>query len=407
MAPKMVVAQTTDRGRMHYLVDDQLDFIPEVKAYLDLKALRCAPATIEAYCARLRWFFTFLHHAKLSCHAVRPPDLVEFVLWLCTPAHTPDPLASPPPQPLSAIHINHILSAVHGLYAFLVRRGELASSPVTFVDVPRSRWSREHDLLAHIRRGAHARTVPRMELKLKVPACHPKIIAPSDFAHFLDHIHVGLHPSADPSGFRDRLLCLFLKESGARIGEALGIRLADLCPGEHGVWLRFRPDNVNQARAKAGYGHDRFVSLPPELLGLLDMYLTEVWIAANPSVDYLWLVLKPNATNRAGQATYGTALSVAAAQAMFRHYAQRARLHLTPHMLRHTHATDLVRSFLTAHQPVDWKFVQERLGHASVVTTIQLYIHLTTEDRKHAYAAYQRRKEAADAVAVTREPASG
>ena len=46
-------------------------------------------------------------------------------------------------------------------------------------------------------------------------------------------------------------------------------------------------------------------------------------------------------------------------------------------------------------EPVDWKFVQERLGHASVVTTIETYVHLTNEDRKHAYDRYsEKRKEA-------------
>jgi integrase/recombinase XerD len=41
---------------------------------------------------------------------------------------------------------------------------------------------------------------------------------------------------------------------------------------------------------------------------------------------------------------------------------------------------------------VDWKFVQERLGHASVVTTMQTYTHLTNEDRKWAYELYQERR---------------
>jgi integrase/recombinase XerD len=42
--------------------------------------------------------------------------------------------------------------------------------------------------------------------------------------------------------------------------------------------------------------------------------------------------------------------------------------------------------------PVDWKFVQERLGHASVVTTMQTYAHLTDDDRKLAYDSYLQKK---------------
>ncbi len=65
---------------------------------------------------------------------------------------------------------------------------------------------------------------------------------------------------------------------------------------------------------------------------------------------------------------------------------------LHPHVLRHTHATALVRSYLQEGEAVDWKFIQERLGHASVVTTMQTYTHLTNEDRKWAYDRYQERR---------------
>jgi len=51
--------------------------------------------------------------------------------------------------------------------------------------------------------------------------------------------------------------------------------------------VRFREDNENAARAKAGYGRDRFVHLPPQLLGLLDLYVTEVWIDVSPRTDHL------------------------------------------------------------------------------------------------------------------------
>jgi len=70
---------------------------------------------------------------------------------------------------------------------------------------------------------------------------------------------------------------------------------------------------------------------------------------------------------------------------MFRHSSAKSGVRLHPHMLRHTHATELVRSYLTVGQAVDWKFIQERLGHASVVTTMQIYAHVSDEDRRRAY----------------------
>ncbi len=115
------------------------------------------------------------------------------------------------------------------------------------------------------------------------------------------------------------------------------------------------------------------------------IYLTEVWIEAQPRTDHVWLVLKRDAKDRQGCPTCGTALDADAVGMMFRHYSAKSGVRLHPHMLRHTHATELVRSYLTVGQAVDWKFIQERLGHASVVTTMQIYAHVSDEDRRRAY----------------------
>jgi integrase/recombinase XerD len=99
-------------------------------------------------------------------------------------------------------------------------------------------------------------------------------------------------PSAYPSGFRDRVICLILKEGGFRLGELLGIRMEDLDFGKSGIHVRFRPDKENGARSKAGDGRERFVHFPSPVMGLLDIYITEVWIEANPKADHLWVTLK-------------------------------------------------------------------------------------------------------------------
>jgi len=233
-----------------------------------------------------------------------------------------------------------------------------------------------------------------MEMRVKEPVRRPATISEQEFQTFVNTISTARSPYADPSGFRDRLICLMLKEGGFRLGELLGMRLSDLDFGKQGVHVRFRADNENGARAKAGYGRDRFVHLPPSLLGLLDLYLTEVWIEASPRTDHLWVVLNKHARNRRGQNTYGTALNAAAVESMFQHYSKRSCIRLHPHQLRHSHATDLVRSYLREGQSVDWKFIQERLGHASVVTTMETYVHLEREDHQLAYHTFVTRRSA-------------
>jgi integrase/recombinase XerD len=276
-----------------------------------------------------------------------------------------------------------MLQAVGALDHCLVRRGKISAAPVCSGDVPRGTWLTEHDLLAHTRRGRAV--VQRMELKRKEPGQLPPTSAEPDFQSVLNSIHMGQDPNGDPTGFRDRLLCLLLKEGGFRIGAALGMRMEDLELGKHGGHVCFRPDDENGARAQAGDGNDRFVHVPTDVLGLLDIDITEVWIEASPHTDHLCIVLKQEANNREGQSPYGAALTVAALEKVLPHYSKKAGVILHPHGLRHTHATALVRSSLQDGAPVDWKFVQERLGHGSRVTTMQPSLHWTNEERKHAY----------------------
>lgn len=51
---------------------------------------------------------------------------------------------------------------------------------------------------------------------------------------------------------------------------------------------------------------------------------------------------------------------------------------LTLHQLRHTNAT------IMASKGVPWKVISERLGHATVAMTINLYAHVLTEDDQAA-----------------------
>jgi Phage integrase, N-terminal SAM-like domain len=140
--PKMVEALLPDRGQMFYLVDPKLDFIPEVKAFLDWKAAtKRAPSTIEAYCVRLLWYYRFLDQRGLSSLEATAADLTEFVIWLCNPHRSEGNMdAIHTPSPLRSTSVNLILQAVGALYCFLVRRGVIAESPVRYIDVPKGKF---------------------------------------------------------------------------------------------------------------------------------------------------------------------------------------------------------------------------------------------------------------------------
>ena len=389
----IIAADIPGQLNRFYLIDQNFDFIPEVKALIDsrINSRRfTSPNSTKSLCNQLRWYYRFLNQKNLAVLEVQPRDLADFSLWLRHPYRR----GQTQPNALSIKTVNQVQSAVASLYKFLVRRGELTESPVVYEDIPRWRGaSVDHSLLGHLSQG---KTVgQRMEISIKPPKTLPKTVNSRDFQAFLESIGVSPSTSRHPSQFRNRLMVLILRETGLRCGELLGLHMEDIDFGANGLNVRFRADNENGARAKAGYGRDRFVFCPPELFALLDTYISEVWVEANHKSAYLWLTLQRHAVDREGRSSFGKPLSQTAVNEMFDYYSSKSGVKLHPHMLRHTHATDLVRSYLKQDKPVDWKFISDRLGHSSVVTTIETYVHLTKEDHKHAYQQYVDKREAA------------
>ncbi|GAB5836249.1 hypothetical protein JMUB7531_28870 [Staphylococcus aureus] len=72
---------------------------------------------------------------------------------------------------------------------------------------------------------------------------------------------------------------------------------------------------------------------------------------------------------------------------VYKRQVKRTGIEFTSHMLRHTHATQLIR------EGWDVAFVQKRLGHAHVQTTLNTYVHLSDQDMKNEFNKYLERKE--------------
>jgi integrase/recombinase XerD len=74
----------------------------------------------------------------------------------------------------------------------------------------------------------------------------------------------------------------------------------------------------------------------------------------------------------------GSALTYSSVAALFRRLKKKTGIKTSPHIFRHTHATELIR------QGWDMAHVQKRLGHAS---------HLTDNDLKEAYQEYLKQRD--------------
>jgi integrase/recombinase XerD len=73
----------------------------------------------------------------------------------------------------------------------------------------------------------------------------------------------------------------------------------------------------------------------------------------------------------------GHKLSEQSVRLMIKQYAEKANIeeHITPHMFRHTFATMLLE------EDVDIRYIQQILGHSSIVTT-QIYTHVTSNKQR-------------------------
>lgn len=359
-----------ETGKQLYLVDHACEFIFPVKRYLDyLTALEKSPHTRENYCRHLCYYFTFLEQSHLDWRSVTPDDLVHFVQWLRNPLRQVGVHPLHAVSPLSERSVNTIVTAVSSFYRYQIRRGETLTNPVLYEQIS-NRFSGFKSFLVHISRGKTTRRVVR----LKEPEKRVKIVKDADFETFLHAIDDNL---------QFRCIVLLMREGGLRVGEVLGLFIQDLEFHRNGIWIRRRSGLENGALAKSlTAGEERFIDLSPELMALLDHLLLHHTF----DTDHLFVVRKPNAKDKWGHSTYGHPLDREAVKGLFRYYSRKSGIPVHAHLLRHSHATELIKAGW------DESLVQKRLGHAHVQTTINTYVHLDDEALSQKWHTYQEEK---------------
>lgn len=370
-----------DNGRRLYLVGDRYEFIPEVKVYVDYLGTLGKASTAEHYCRHLKHYYTFLAQRELDWRRVTPNDLIAFIEWLRTPRRQAEAAPRHAPRPLSEQTVNTIIAAVTSFYRYhIIIRGEHISNPVVYEQVS-NRFSRFRSFLVHTSRGR----TPRRVQRLKVAQRHPKTLTDAQFERFVGVIK------------NPQFLCMvmLMRHGGLRVGEVLGLLIQDIEWHACGVWIRRREGLDNGAHAKGmveGEGEERFVDLDgvPQVMALLDALVLQHTFAT----DHVFVVRKKAATNQWDRPTYGHPLTRHVVSDLFAYYSARAGFTkgmtgfaVHPHMLRHTHATDLIEAGW------DISYVQARLGHKSVQTTANIYVHISPAAMKRAWQSYQQEKE--------------
>ena len=297
---------------------------PLLDRYLSFVEARTRPNTVLATASDLRTFFGVVGKGPTE---VTTHDVLGFIESQRAPWREKVVRLADGESGLMASTIKRRLSSVSGFYAYLVMTGALGANPV-----PKGIATRR-------RRRRRAALVPL----LRTPRRLPKILKPEEVIALFKALR----------HYRDRAMVEAMVLGGLRRCEVLGLRFADLRPGEHRVFI-----------ADGKGGHQRFASVSARFFRSVARY-TEAERPAEAKTERLFVVLKGP---RRGEPLSDDGLEeiVRAAKA------RAGLLHATCHELRHTCLTRLREAGMALEA------LQVQAGHRSIETT-RLYLHLSNE----------------------------
>ncbi len=255
-------------------------------------------ATLKSYESDFLIFETYLDSRGLEYSSVSRQNIDEYLQYLLKDH-----------DPYSA---RRALSALRGLFRFLVRSGRISADPVYLVKPPR--------------------TSSRL----------PKALSEREVLELLESVSDG-----SPLALRDRSMLELLYGSGLRVSELCSLRTEAFL------------DHPNLLLVTGKGSKQRFVPLSKEALSATERYVLQgrrSLLAGKPDSGFLFL--NKSGTPLTRQGAWLTLKGRASAVGLGSVF--------TPHTLRHSCATHMV------DHGADLRVVQELLGHADLSTT-QIY----------------------------------
>ncbi|MCI0763510.1 tyrosine-type recombinase/integrase [Bacillus sp. TL12] len=349
---------SVDNRKVYLLLDTNGLPVESVAKYMKYLHNRESSNTLKTYCTALKFYFTYLEQTGINYQQVNFHLLSNFVAWLRNPYESNKVVPHKKAKAKrSERTVNIYLTAVTSFYDYLYRNDLVDSDIVEklmkkmFVGAGGNGYK---GFLHHVNEG---KPLSKNILKLDVPRERVKVFTKEQVD--------GIYQST--TNIRDRFLVRLLFESGLRIGEVLSLFLEDLQfdakQRKHKIQLTDRGELPNGGKLKTG---ERKLDISQGLMDLYDDYLYEVLDEYNPDHNFVFVkIWGKNA---------GTPLTYSDVYSTFKEIERKTGIHITPHMFRHTHGT------IYYLQTKNIKMVQERLGHAQIQTTINLYVHPSEDD---------------------------
>ena len=352
-----------DGSELWVVLDPEL--VPHREASDFLRALHGAsrsPHTIRVYAGRVASFLGWCASQGVEWSSVSLASLARFKHFVeATPGRGG--------RLRSGATVNATLTAVCEFLRFCARTGVIEQAVAGQLSEPR--WLRFTPPGFDAGESGQFRTVRARALKARAETPFPEALAAEQAEKVLGCCRTP----------RERFLVILLHDTGLRIGEALGLRRADMhllpdsrhlgCAtvGAH-IHVRHRA-NSNGALAKSRF--PRSVPASDAVLSSYADYQHErAGLAGDDGTDLVLVNLYHEPV--------GAPMTYWSARRFFGRLAAGCGFPVRPHMLRHTAATNWVRA------GTDLDVVQALMGHASLVSTT-VYLHARDEDKRRAVEA--------------------
>lgn len=352
-------SSASQEGLPVLLFDDAEQPVVLVSGFLrHLAARDYSPNTLVAYAYDLLHFWQFLQLRHLAYQDFTPARSLEFLeylrqvpsrkrvqrlsLTLCLTEEEGHSATR-----LSATTINRIFAAVSSFYEYLIVSGGITEreNPILQMDDPASAWvsDRHRSFLNHALRQRPVRRMIRVKTVLRVP----RPLSEEQVQHLFGTLH----------SWRDRAMLWLMLQGGLRPGEVLNLHLEDIQYGRRRVTIRHRTDHPAGVRTKSR--RERVVDLhEPEALEALSAYMLHE--RPQDATSTLVFLVSGKGKRRCEPLSYHALVK------LFARHCEQVGIRapwVTPHALRHTHATRLWEGGMRELT------LQKRLGHASPEST--------------------------------------